>query len=239
MRVWGSLVRGLLAAFVVLGAPPEAVRVAVAQVVDEVYPLAPPDGAVVGTRPRFAIGFKGTDLVKVLFKIELSRDGFETISHTFDWREDRNGWAHTPFDDVPGAIYVTRKPLPHGTYAWRVYAWNGVEWVRGKRVHTVMVDSVPPADVERLRVRVNRDRKSVILEWDPVAVDREGGPERVSLYHVYRYEKRSFFFVIRPFEIGTTEITRFEDTDPRAFDSHMLFYKVTAEDEAGNEAGRR
>ncbi len=210
-----------------------------AQSVDDVYPLDPPDGAVVGTRPRFAVGFKGTDLVKSQFKIELSRDGFETIAYTFDGREDRNGWAHTPFDDVPGAVYMARRPLAHGTYAWRVYAWNGVEWVRGKRAHTLIVDGVPPADVQGLRVRVDRDRRAILLEWDPVTADREGGAERVALYHVYRYEKRSFFFVIRPFEIGTTESTRFEDADPRALDSRMLFYKVTAEDEAGNEAGHR
>lgn len=223
----------------VFGALPEVGGPVVAQSVDDVYPLEPPDGAVVGTRPRFAIGFKGTELVKSQFKIELSTDGFETIAYTFDGREDRNGWAHTPFDEVPGAIYMPRRPLPHGTYAWRVYAWNGVEWVRGKRVHTVIVDGVPPADVQGLRVRVNRDKRAILLEWDPVTTDQEGGPERVALYHVYRYEKRSFFFVIRPFEIGTTDSTRFEDTDPRALDSRMLFYKVTAEDEAGNEAKHR
>lgn len=213
-------------------------RPASAQTVDDVFPVEPADGAVVGTRPRFSIGYKGTELEKVRFKIELSADGFQTIAETWDWREDRNGWATAPFEEHPGAIYMTRKPIPDGVYQWRVYAWNGVEWVRGKRVHKLIVDGVPPAEVDRLQVNVDREKRSVVLEWAPVTVDRDGRPERVSLYHVYRYEKRSFFFVIRPFEIGTTETTRFEDTDPKALDSRLLFYKVTAEDEAGNEGGR-
>ncbi len=231
-----STVSAGLLSLALLACPDSSAR---AQSVDAVFPVEPSDGAVVGTRPKFNIGFKGTELPKVQFKIELSHDDFETIDQTFDWREERNGWAYNVWDGANGAIYMPRKPIPDGTYFWRVYAWNGLEWVRGKSVHKVIIDAVPPADVEGLKMRVDREKGIIVLDWNLVSVDREGRSERVALYHIYRYERLSFFFVMRPFEIGTSETTRFEDKDPRALQGRLLFYKVAAEDEAGNQAEHR
>ena len=96
----------------------------------------------------------------------------------------------------------------------------------------------PPADVEGVEMTID-ESGAIHLAWDPVTTDREGRPEYVSRYHVYRYYNRSFFFVIRPFEIGVTERTEFVDASDRALNTPLVFYKITAEDEAGNEPDRR
>ncbi len=216
-----------------------AVR-APAQVVDEVRPLEPERGAVVGVKPALRVAVKGEDLVKMRFKIELSRDGFDTIAATFDQQKDPNGWAFTDAGwDVKGALYQVRQDLPDGTYEWRVSAWNGVDWVAGKSTSSFRVDAVPPADVDGLTMTVDRARKVIHLEWRPVQVDIEGHPELVARYHVYRYVRKWFFASYAVYEVGTTEDTAFDDRDEAAFSGNLLFYKVAAEDAAGNEQGRR
>jgi hypothetical protein len=205
-----------------------------------VYPLEPRSGATVGTRPRLRIGVDGADVLKMRFRIEMSRDGFDTVAYRFDQAEEPGGWAFvaTGFDE-PGALYMVRSPLEDGAYEWRTYAWNGVEWVEGRTVNRLIVDGVPPADVEGVRMHFDPRRPAIVLEWDPVVTDRSGHPETVARYHVYRYYRRSFFFVIRAFHVAAVEGTYFEDTDPLALTSGLVFYKITAEDEAGNEAERR
>ncbi len=210
-----------------------------AQTVDRVFPLDPPSGATVGTRPYLKVGFEGTDLAKTRFRIELSQDSFDTIEHTFDQLADGNGWAYTALGGESGALYMVRKPLEDGEYQWRVAAWNGVDWVPGKDDAWFRVDGVPPADVTGIDMRIDDDAKSVHLAWDPVTVDRNGRPETVVRYHIYRYAKKSMFFVIRPFRLATVESTEFEDKDRLALESPILFYKITAEDAAGNEPERR
>lgn len=222
-----------LALVALLGVP-----LARAQSVEKVFPLEPPDGGTAGPKPILQVGVEGTELGKMRFRIELSRDGWETVAHTFDQKEDPQGWVFTALGGESGAAYRVRQPLDNGLYEWRAWAWNGVDWVKGKTVHRLRIDGIPPADVG-LRMRVDREKKAIVLDWDPVATDAEGGSETVVKYHVYRYARRSFFFVIRPFEIGTTETTSFEDASDEALSSTLLFYKVTAEDEAGNEPERR
>lgn len=210
-----------------------------AQSVEDVFPMEPVNGGVMGPKGMFRLGYEGTDLGKTRFKIEISRDDFDTVAYTFDQQQDANGWAFTALGGESGAIYRPRQPIPDGTYRWRVSAWNGLDWVPGKRTFEVKVDAVPPAPVEGLQMTVDHKNKSIRLSWLPVMTDRDGKPELVQRYHVYRYERRSFFWVVRPFEIGVVEDTLFEDRDEKAFSSPMLFYKVNAEDVAGNEPDRR
>jgi hypothetical protein len=228
--------RGSFAAAVLVAA---AVSSANAQTVARVFPLDPPNGATVGTKPFLKVGFEGTELPKVRFRIEISRDDFDSIEHTFDQLAESNGWAYTALAGESGALYMVRKPLEGGEYQWRVAAWNGVDWVPGKDDGWFRVDDVPPGDVTEIDMRIDHEAKSVQLRWDPVTVDRDGRPETVVRYHVYRYAKKSMFFVIRPFRLATVESTSYDDNDRLALESPILFYKVTAEDAAGNEPERR
>ena len=209
-----------------------------AQTVDDVYPVDPPDGGTAGTRPMLQVGAQGTELSKMRFRIELSRDDFETIAYTFDQKEEPAGWTFTALAGENGAVYRVRTPLQDGGYTWRAAAWNGVDWVQGRKTSRLRIDGVPPADVA-VRMRVDPKRKSVLLEWDPVTVDRDGRPEVVTRYRIYRYERRAPFFVVRPFEIAATDDLSYEDASAQALGNGLLFYKVTAEDAAGNEPERR
>lgn len=203
-------------------------------------PESPKSGASVGKKPRFVVRAEGGDAEKLRFRIELSKDDFRTIDYTFDQLKDANGWAYTALPgDVPAALFVTPKPLPGGEYDWRVASWDGLSWLESPTKFHVTVDDVPPADVEGLRL--NRDIKKgcVVLDWARVTNDVNGAPERVGLYHVYRYTAPSALLPIRPMQAGETDDTRYEDCDRAALKKPILFYKVVAEDEAGNIPGRR
>jgi len=212
---------------------------AVAQTVEDVYPLEPRSGSTVSTKPTFKLGVKGTDCSKMKFRIVITKADSDDPVYTFDQSQKRNGWAlmATDGDDEQPVVFFNRTTLANGEYRWRADAWNGVEWIEGRRTSTFRVDGIPPADVENLQMTVDRDASRVRLEWSPVTTDREGGPEQVARYKVYRYEKRSVFFVAKLYEIGATTDTRFEDEGKTAMKMPLLFYRVTAEDEVGNEPG--
>jgi hypothetical protein len=210
-----------------------------AQTVEDVFCMEPADGARVGVKPRFRVGLRGSDSMKVRYRIELSRDDFDTIAYTIDQTVEPGGWAFIdPGFDVPGAMFLTSKPLEDGDYEWRPAAWNGTDWVKSKIAYRLSIDGIPPADVDGVEMKV-ADDGAVVLDWKPVALDRDGHPEYVTRYHVYRYQTRSMFFVIRPFRIATVDTTHFVDRDPLALATPLIFYKITAEDESGNEPERR
>ncbi|MBD3866694.1 MAG: hypothetical protein IFK94_01090 [Acidobacteria bacterium] len=210
-----------------------------AQTVDEVRPLEPEWRETVGPRPVFKIEVEGTDLVKMRFRLVLSQDDFDTEMYVFNQIEEPNGWSFTALMGEYGAMFKPPKPLEDGRYQWRADAWNGVDWVEGEDYSEVDVDSIPPAYVDRLEMDVEQGGTGIVLAWNPVTIDQDGRPEYVEKYHVYRYIRRSFFFVIRPFEIAVTDETKFVDRAEIALVTPLVFYKVTAEDVAGNEPDRR
>jgi hypothetical protein len=154
-------------------------------------------------------------------------------SYTFDQREEPAGWL---WGDEGRILYRPAVPLEDGTYHWRIGAWNGVEWVDGAGAAKLRIDATPPADVEELTVHEDPTGGRVILEWLPVGLDRRGRPEYVARYHVYRYTTGPFPPLVRAHELGSTPEPRF--VDDRPLEVPILFYRVTAEDEAGNEPGR-
>ncbi|ANM28834.1 hypothetical protein ABI59_03265 [Acidobacteria bacterium Mor1] len=209
-----------------------------AQVIEEVFPLEPEDGATVGARPILRVGVDGDDIHLMKFRVEMSLDGFDTFSHVFDQKEDTAGWAFAVLGDEQGALLRVPKPLSNGVHEWRVSAWNGVEWIEGDSVYELEVDGINPAEVDTLRMDW-ADNGGLKLVWDPITTDMDGRPEYISRYHVYRYDRASYFFSIRAFEIGTTEETEFVDDSEMGLKSGLLFYKVTGEDAAGNHDLRR
>ena len=76
------------------------------------------------------------------------------------------------------------------------------------------------------------------LSWDPVYVDREGGGEFVARYHVYRYEQGPPYPVVRALRVASTPEHAWTDEETPTRPG-LVLYRVSAEDEAGNEPLRR
>ena len=88
-----------------------------------------------------------------------------------------------------------------------------------------------------LEVKLDPSGTSVRLAWQPVTQDVNGRSEYVARYQVYRYNSRGIFPRVRPYLIGVTETPEFVDDAPLAHPG--LYYRVLAEDEAGNALGVR
>ena len=190
---------------------------------------------MVGPRTVFEVGYEALGELqprKLRFRIRLDPLRPGAGSYVFDQRQRPSGWL---VGEPERVLYRTRKPLQDGSYRWEVAAWNGVEWLVGKDVFEVRVDSIPPGDVEGLRIVSQREGQRLVLEWNPVTLDRNGAPEFVVRYHVYRFERYRAFRGVRSHEIGVVEQPRFLDTEPQSERSKILYYRVTAEDAAGNE----
>jgi hypothetical protein len=207
--------------------------------VDRLGPTVPADGAVTGPRPLFEIEYEtmGDPHPRDLrFRIRVEARERTGTTYVFDQRQHATGWLV----GEPGRIlYHPRAPLADGEYRWEVAAWNGVAWTTAARRHAIRIDSVPPADVEDLRVRFDPEAGSARLEWKPVTLDVNGRPEFVESYQVYRYESGGPFRRVRPHQLAVVTQTRFVDTTPRPSADPILYYQVTARDEAGNEGGAR
>ena len=147
-------------------------------------------------------------------------------------REHQSGWM---IGDEERMLYRTARPLADGDYRWDVAAWNGHEWIDGPSRFELRIDSVPPAEVEGLTVVRDPESGAATLEWDPVALDRNGRPEFVTRYHVYRYSRGEPVRKVRVHEIATVELPSYVDAEAK--NEPLLLYRVTAEDEAGNEGG--
>jgi hypothetical protein len=214
------------------------VSLTIAQTPLQVFPLGPRDDAVVGPFVLFRVGYRGIaddQLRQARFRIELRGVDDPDRSFVFDQRRHGRGW--TP--GAPGLmLYRPARPLPDGSYRWTVAVWDGVDWKRDDQQPRLRVDSVPPAEVEDLIVRYDAQRRVLELEWDPVALDREGGPEYVRLYRVYRYARADRTPRIEPFEILETDYPEAEIPVSGPEQAEVWYFRVTAVDMAGNEAGR-
>jgi hypothetical protein len=187
----------------------------------------------------FQIGYEGLDLqppgeLRFRLTLEPAEEGDE--SYEFDQRRTRAGWFT---GDAGQVLYRSQTPLRDGTYLWRAWYWNGTDWAGGTAARELRIDTVPPAEVGALRVSIEADGTQVRLEWDPVVLDRAGAPEFVTLYRIYRYEKRKFPGGVKTLEIGEAVEPWFVDHDARASEAKIVYYKVTAVDQAGNESERK
>jgi hypothetical protein len=203
-------------------------------------PERPANGASVGKKPKFIAKVGGADVEKLRFRIQLSTDGFKTIAVAFDQVADPAGWATTELDDgSPAIAYFAKVPVPGGDYLWKIASWDGLAWQDGGDQFRVQIDDVPPADVDGLRMTGDTGGTCVHLVWQAVTTDQQGRHERVARYHVYRYSAKGPTSPIMLYQAGETTGLAFDDCDATALKAPILYYRVVAEDEAGNIPGRR
>jgi hypothetical protein len=224
--------RQALAVLVVLA----SLAVAVAQVRPRVDPAQPPNQAVVGSRPVFQVAYSGIterELGQARFRIALSTDKFRSEAYVFDQRSRRAGWATGEEGFV---VYLPRVPVADGEYEWRTWHWNGVEWVGGDSTFRLRIDTVPPAEIDDLALSYDPAARTLLLRWDPVTLDREGRPEFVARYRIYRYANPPFPRIpLHEIAVTESEHHTVEPSDEKA--PPLLFFAVSAEDGAGNRTG--
>jgi hypothetical protein len=202
-------------------------------------PLSPQDGEAVSARPKLV--FLYTDFKpKMRFSIELSRDGFEEDIHSWDMRKSWRGWTlysdNADVEYASGATFTPTEDLAEGTWEWRITAHEGGADIPLDFVSSFMVDNTPPAEVAGLRIRPDEESGNPILSWDPVFLDINGGPETVSHYKVYRYDRRGRFLVGGNLQVvGMSETTRLLIEKPSWSPSRINYFMVTAVDQVGNE----
>ncbi|MEW5807495.1 MAG: hypothetical protein AB1756_09145 [Acidobacteriota bacterium] len=212
-----------------------------AQTIEKIILVEPENGKITNNKPLFKILVEGDDISpSTKYRIELSRDDFETVEQTFEQISEKRGWSIHEYENEKGAIYRAQKPLPDGVYQWRASVYDGISYIDGKQTSSFIVDSIPPVEVTGLDLEFDPTTGFTHLRWDSVFLDANGNSEQVDHYNIYRYEKRSFFFVIRVFYIGSTETTSFIDKDVnKNIPGKVIYYKVVAVDKAGNELGRK
>lgn len=201
-------------------------------------PLEPADGAVTGPRPVFKLSLAAADVApgnatRLMIEIAPVRD--RAAAERYERPAGGSGWL--PGEDGT-VLFRPPRPLPDGEYTWIVARWNGVNWDESGIRRRLRVDSIAPADVEGLDIRRDLQRKTVRISWRPVTLDRQGGSEFVARYHVYRFPTASSTPQARPYLVASTEATSLTLPVEEADEIPLWFYRVTAEDLAGNEAGR-
>jgi hypothetical protein len=216
-------------------------------------PAAPARGETVSQEFEFFIEAEGEPEPEEFYLIEVATDSeFENVVKTFDSRESRAGWAFgglKGLEDVPeeympanyeGIHLRVKGQLDDGDYYWRVSkAVGGGDWQPLRGEESFRIDTVPPEPVHDLRV----DRTpsgTVLLSWGPVGRDLDGNPERVAGFRVYHYTK-----LLKKYRVMTRYILSERDDFSLELPADTLgehkivFFRVQAVDEVGNEEGRR
>jgi hypothetical protein len=216
-------------------------------------PVAPADGSNVYSFIEFYIEADGSPQKEEFYKIEVSQDyDFETIVASFDSRESKSGWVFGDLmglEDVPeelmpqnyqGIHLKTRVELPDGEYFWRAFkARGGGSWERIGGELAFYVDTTPPASVSEVEMWIT-ERGELAFDWEPVISDLEGNQEVIGGYRIYRYTStKKRYPTLTRYLIAETDAT--EHFQPGALDDGhtIVFYRIQAVDETGNEEGRR
>ncbi len=214
---------------------------------------APIKGEAVSDLVTFYISADGRPIQGEAYKIEIARDSdFEKIVTTFDGSKERGGWSlgdPKGIEDVPPELAPTnflgihlrvQPKLADGEYFWRAAkTTGGGGWTEVRGSESFVVDTRAPADIDTLRLRRLPDG-SIQLWWAPITYGSDNQPETVAGYRVYRYEKLLMRYppmtryLLRELQADTTVTIPLKDTEPS-----MVFYRVSAVDEVGNEDGRR
>src|SRR5262245_28406601 len=199
--------------------------------------ISPKDGEIVGSRPNLV--FEVDDYnSKMKFTLELSKDRFKNDVQTWDMRKTLRGWsiASDEKGEPVGGDFVMPRPIGEGTWYWRVVVHDNGADLGPDFTASFVVDSSPPAEVDGLQAAKDPESGGVRLSWNPVAIDVNGGSERVENYRIYAYDKKGLFPRGNLKLLGTTDRASFLDTKPAGEANSIAFYRITAVDAVGNES---
>lgn len=210
----------------------------------------PIDGAIVGSIFDFYIEADGEPAIEEFYRIEVALDDeFEKVVKTYDSNKKGTGWRNIRrLDGVPsryqtrfdnGVLLKVRSGLDDGEYFWRASKAIGAgAWQPIGDVEEFVLDSRPPAPIQQLELQ--RDAAgNLVFNWEVPGFNADGGYESVAGFRLYRYTRTlKRYPVLTKYLIAETESAGLAIPTGDDEDKRIIFYRVQAVDDVGNEAGR-
>ncbi|MBP7149775.1 MAG: hypothetical protein KBD01_19795, partial [Acidobacteria bacterium] len=165
------------------------------------------------------------------------RPGIATWSYGSEFALEDVPEEYRPTNHV-GIYCRARGQLQDGTYFWRASkSIGGGEWSSLGDPQEFVIDTVPPATVDSIRMDMRSDG-TLRISWDPVWSDQGQNSEHVAGYRVYRYDKiLKRYPLMTRYLVGETQESDVT-LDVAENDPKLVFYRVQAVDSVGNEEGR-
>ncbi|MFH1282201.1 MAG: S8 family serine peptidase [bacterium] len=117
--------------------------------------FAPADREFIAiSTPTFLMHAQDLDGDELLYKLEISADGFSNILHTYIQEKEGQGWVVDPGWEVhdDGSVSYTlsvQDALADNVYTWRTQAYDGIEWSVYSSTSMFIYDTVNPViDIE-------------------------------------------------------------------------------------------
>ena len=76
-----------------------------------------------GTGPHATFRVRTLSPASLMYRIQVSRDNFESIAYTFNQARSLNGWDRGIYRDGQAAEFISPTALEPGDYQWRASAW--------------------------------------------------------------------------------------------------------------------
>lgn len=91
--------------------------------------LTAPSTRTLYLRPTFRFVATDSQESDLIYRLELSTDGFATVDRVYDQRYDTEGWSASSYASGQEAKFTLPDILENlRAYQWRVYAYNGEAW---------------------------------------------------------------------------------------------------------------
>ena len=108
---------------------------------------SPLSGVYTSARPTFNMTTNDVNNDQVQYRIEISKDNFNTILMVYNQSADQSGWTKMNYNSNENALYTVKvgeELSDNVKYYWRAYAWDGTGWSFSSITRNFTVDAKPP-----------------------------------------------------------------------------------------------
>ncbi|MBN1384337.1 MAG: hypothetical protein JW983_05630 [Elusimicrobia bacterium] len=189
-------------------------------------------------------GFSTSNTTPVFGWYETSDDDNDSLAYSIEIDDSGDFLSQViTSSNIAGISYSTTTILPHGTYFWRVRAWDGSNYSQWASSYTLYIDTIPPAAVTSFSASIGTLNGTINLSWYAPGRDDFSGSIASGKYYV-RYstysiltendwdqnssdEKTITSVAITPGEIQTYTVDGLDN-------STTYYFSVKTQDDTGN-----
>jgi hypothetical protein len=108
------------------------------------YLVFPANNVTVTELPAFTLSATDPDGDMLRYKIEVSRDNFQTVAKVFDQAQDAFGWSKPLYTSGETASFTPAPTtsLPAGKLYWRAFAFDGISWSEASEAEVFVYDPI-------------------------------------------------------------------------------------------------